>query len=52
MSTTPPTPPITPSRGERLQSLFHAALEQPPALRADFVRAEAGDDPALQEAVL
>jgi eukaryotic-like serine/threonine-protein kinase len=52
MSTTPPTPPSTLSRGEHLQSLFHAALEQPPALRADFVRAQAPDDPALQEDVL
>ncbi len=39
------------SRWERVQRLFHAALERPEAERDAFVRAEAGGDDDLSDAV-
>jgi eukaryotic-like serine/threonine-protein kinase len=47
-----PTLPLTPSRLERIQHLFHEALARPAEQRAEFLRAEAPDDPAMQEEVL
>ena len=37
---------------ERLQALFHDAVDRPPAERAPFLRAACGDDPAMVEEVL
>ena len=41
-----------PDRWQRLEALFDAALDLPEDAREAFVRAEAGDDPALADEVL
>jgi serine/threonine-protein kinase len=40
------------ARWERLQALFHDAVDRPPAERAAFLDAECGDDPQLAAEVL
>jgi eukaryotic-like serine/threonine-protein kinase len=39
-------------RWERVQAIFHAALEMPPEARAEYVRSESGSDPGLEAEVL
>src|SRR6185503_17591314 len=44
--------PMDATRWERLQSLFHDAVDRPPAERAQFLRAACPDDPAMVDEVL
>src|SRR5262249_29883587 len=48
----PPRPPVNSERWERVQALFHEALEHPGAERREFVLAHAGADADLAREVL